>query len=428
MSSLIDLHKWRRLGWPRIVLYVLCVILVLHLLQSFATSSPSPTPSNVLHETEQQRPSVDFPWYDEQHPNMAPLQDPKYTTAHLTTQERDALQASMIEKARAAASEFQITGIPGSIMNTASKAKKFRSLVDCWTTGSWVEDTTHYTMPHFQDPIYGSCDRKYKKSGGTGLRPAVRYTWKSQCDMINVDAQHWCQVLRGRHLLLVGDLVQYQLHELFLDTLRDGPAVCFGELNCKDHTVCEEPETRLRYLRNDILSVRRKMDQNHGHPTANVIEWPFTSSSIMRGYPVVILNRAPVIESDEKFIKGLIETLRVMRKANPNALVLYRSTGIGHPFCDDATEPLARPLDDSYLKKLPHGWSELERRNAMAREIVEAAGGVFIDLARLTNVRPDGHIGGQDCLRYCIPGPLDSWAQILYQVFLGLDGHLSIEN
>jgi len=51
--------------------------------------------------------------------------------------------------------------------------------------------------------------------------------------MINVDAQHWCQVLRGRHLLVVGDLVQYQLHELFLDTLRDGPAVCFGELNCK---------------------------------------------------------------------------------------------------------------------------------------------------------------------------------------------------
>lgn len=233
MSNLIDSHKWRRLGWPRIVLYILCAILVLHLLQSFASSSSPSKPSNVLPETEQQRSSVDFPWYNEQHPNMAPLQNPKYTTAHLTTQERDALQTSMVEKARVAASEFQVTGIPGSVMNTASKAKKFRSLVDCWTTGSWVEDTAHYTMPHFQDPIYGSCDRKYKKSGGTSVRPAVRYTWKSQCDMINVDAQHWCQVLRGRHLLLVGDLVQYQLHELFLDTLRDGPAVCFGELNCK---------------------------------------------------------------------------------------------------------------------------------------------------------------------------------------------------
>ncbi|CEP08297.1 hypothetical protein [Parasitella parasitica] len=356
---------------------------------------------------------------------MTLLQNPKYTTAHLSTEERDALQTAMIAKARAAASEFHFNGgIPGSVMNTAAKAKRFRSLVDCWTTGTWVEDTNHYTMPHFQDPLYGSCDRRYKKSGGTSIRPAVRYTWKSECDMINVDSQRWCQVLRGRHLLLVGDLVQYQLHELFLDTLRDGPTVCFGELNCKDHTVCEGPETRLRYLRNDILSVIRKMDQNHGHPKANVIEWPFTLPSIMRAYPVVILNRAPVIESDEAFIKGLVETLRTIRKGNPKALILYRSTGIGHPFCDDATEPLAAALDDSQLRKLPHGWSEIERRNAIAREIVEAAGGVYIDLAKLTNLRPDGHIGGQDCLRYCIPGPLDSWAQILYQVFLGLDGHL----
>ena len=231
MSNLTDLNRWRRLGWPRIIIYILCVILVLHLFQTFATSASS----SILQTTTkvEQRENADFPWYNDQHPSMASLQNSTYTTVHLTTEERDALQVSMVTKARAAASEFQYTGIPGSIMDTPSKAKKFRSLVDCWTTGTWVEDTTHYTMPHFQDPLYGSCDRKHKKSGGTSVRPAVRYAWKSQCDMINVDTQHWCQVLRGRHLLLVGDLVQYQLHELFLDTLRDGPAICFGELNCK---------------------------------------------------------------------------------------------------------------------------------------------------------------------------------------------------
>lgn len=131
-----------------------------------------------------------------------------------------------------------------------------------------------------------------------------------------------------------------------------------------------------------------------------------------------------MIESDQEFIKGLIETLRTIRKANPSSLILYRSTGIGHPFCDDATEPLEAPLSDQELKSLPFGWSEVSRRNAIARVIVEAAGGVFIDLAALTDLRPDGHVGGQDCMRYCMPGPLDSWAQILYQVFLGLEGQL----
>lgn len=166
------------------------------------------------------------------------------------------------------------------------------------------------------------------------------------------------------------------------------------------------------------------MNANNGHPKADIIEWPFTSSSIMRGYPIVVLNRAPVIESDDSFIKGLIETLRVMRKGNPNSLVIYRSTGIGHPFCNEATGPLKEALTDEELRLLPFGWSEIGRRNAIARVIIEAAGGVFVDLAALSDLRPDGHIGGQDCLRYCIPGPLDSWALILYKVFLGLEGHV----
>jgi hypothetical protein len=179
----------------------------------------------------------------------------------------------------------------------------------------------------------------------------------------------------------------------------------------------------MRYLRNDILSTRRKMNQNHGHPKADVIEWPFTSAALMRGYPVLMLNRAPVLETDEQFMNGLIETMRTIRKGTgANSLIIYRSTGIGHPFCNEAQGPLSEPLTDAQLKQLPFGWSELKRRNAMARAIVEAAGGVFVDLAALTDMRPDGHIGGQDCLRYCIPGPLDSWAQILYQVFLGLEG------
>jgi hypothetical protein len=168
------------------------------------------------------------------------------------------------------------------------------------------------------------------------------------------------------------------------------------------------------------------MDMKKGHPRADMIEWPFTSASLMRGYPIMILSRAPVLESDEEFINGLVETMRTLRKGNPKSLILYKSTSIGHPFCDDATEPLDKPLTDAERQLLPYGWSELARRNAMARAVVEGAGGVFIDLAALTDLRPDGHIGGQDCLRYCIPGPLDSWAQILYNVFMALDGRVPL--
>ncbi|KAI8049133.1 uncharacterized protein B0P05DRAFT_641872 [Gilbertella persicaria] len=435
MVNRIEAPYWRRLNWPRIILYGLSTVLVIQLIKTF---SVRPSVKDDTHlQLDTTRLVRDFPWYQRQgHPNLSPLQQhPKYITTHLSTQERQTLQENMIKKAReAVAHEFQhIKGIPGSSVYAGKPeaARQFRSLVDCWTTGEWVSVTSqsaHWTMPHFQDPLYGSCDRKFKKTGGVGRRPATNYVWKSKCDAsIDLDPGKWCSVLNGRHLMLVGDLIQYQLHELFLDTLRDGPATCFGELNCKDHTVCTSPyrNTRLRYLRNDVLSTRRKMNANHGHPTAEVIEWPFTSATLIRHYPVLILNRAPVIESDESFIKGLIDTLRLIRSSTgANSLIIYRSTGIGHPFCDDATGPLQAPLTDDQQKKLPFGWSEVARRNAIARVIVEAAGGVFVDLAALTDLRPDGHVGGQDCVRYCIPGPLDSWAQILYQVFLGLEGQL----
>ncbi|OBZ80919.1 hypothetical protein A0J61_11033 [Choanephora cucurbitarum] len=419
------MNLWRRLTWPRLILYFLSSVLAIHLLSTFSI------PTKTIDST---RLSHDLPWYTQAHPSLSLLQQyPEYTTTHLSTQQRQTLQENMVTRAQTAAREVfkDIKGIRGSSVyaDRPEASRQFRSLVDCWTTGEWIplNQSAHWTMPHFQDPLYGSCDRKHRKTGAQGVREAVGYRWQSKCDSLEIDSANWCQVLNGRHMMLVGDLVQYQLHDVFLDSLRDGPAICFGELNCKDHTVCTAPypDTRLRYLRNDILSTRRKMNANKGHPTAEIIEWPFASATLQKHYPILILNRSPVRESDETFIKELIHTLRALRDGPAaNSLIIYRSSGIGHPFCDDATGPLKEPLGDDVLRKLPFGWSELRRRNAIARAIVEAAGGVFVDLAALTDVRPDGHVGGHDCVRYCIPGPLDGWAQVLYQVFLGLENPL----
>lgn len=150
----------------------------------------------------------------------------------------------------------------------------------------------------------------------------------------------------------------------------------------------------------------------------DAIEWPFVTKNILDAYSVMIINRSPVLEDDETFARELIETLRTIREGAPDMFIIYRSTWIGHPHCDEATEPLLEPLSEEQMMTLPYGWSHAQRRNAIARAIVQEAGGLFIDMAALLNVRPDGHVGGQDCLRYCIPGPLDTWAQILYNVFL----------
>lgn len=125
-------------------------------------------------------------------------------------------------------------------------------------------------------------------------------------------------------------------------------------------------------------------------------------------------------DDDISFTRRLIQTMQVIRETAPEALVIYRSSFIGHPFCNDAQGPLEQPLTDEELKRLPFGWSETKRRNAIAKAVVEAAGGLYVDLAAMTELRPDSHVGGQDCVRYCIPGPLDATVQLLYNVFLDL--------
>ncbi|PKC12254.1 hypothetical protein RhiirA5_353153 [Rhizophagus irregularis] len=50
----------------------------------------------------------------------------------------------------------------------------------------------------------------------------------------------------------------------------------------------------------------------------------------------------------------------------------------------------------------------------IAKEIIEAVGGVYWNLENVMETRIDDHIGGQDCIRWCIPGPSDIWLNLLF--------------
>ncbi|CAO3626646.1 unnamed protein product [Mucor fragilis] len=375
---------------------------------------------------------LDFPWYQQQHTRPQYRPNSTLTTLHMSIKEREIYQQKAILQAKKLAFRRFVpedyAGIRGSLLSTAEETSEFRRKVECWTRGKWVKEEDAYSLKHIQDPLYSSCDRQFYKTHDTlEKREATKYRWVPESDSCplstKVESKKWCKSLKGRNMLLVGDLVHYQYHELLLDAFRDDPTVCFGELNCKDHTICKSPkDTRLRYVRNDILSTIRKFqNRDRGHPLANVVEWPFVTSNILSSYPILLLSRSAVLGDDDVlFTRRLIQTLKVIRETSPDALVIYKSSFVGHPFCDDAEAPLDKPLSDPELKKLPYGWSESKRRNAIAKAVVEAAGGLYVDLAAMVDLRPDGHVGGQDCSRYCIPGPLDATVQVLYNVFLGL--------
>lgn len=201
-------------------------------------------PENRILEIDQYHGRRDFPWYKRAHRPVSPSvfnPDFAFTTEHLTTGEREALQQRMVEAARNTAKEilgdeYYRDVIPGSRLSSPDQVRELRALVDCWTRGKWVPAPNSGPIRHFQDPLYGTCDNRfYKHHDANEQREAVQYVWQPACRWAadQVEPDYWCELLDGRNMLLVGDLVHYQVHELLLDVLRDGPAVCYGELNCK---------------------------------------------------------------------------------------------------------------------------------------------------------------------------------------------------
>ncbi|PKC72273.1 hypothetical protein RhiirA1_411980 [Rhizophagus irregularis] len=168
----------------------------------------------------------------------------------------------------------------------------------------------------------------------------------------------------------------------------------------------------MRYARNDILSTRKTLvlPEDNGHIQINNLELPWTS--YVYHFSVIILNKGHHYQDDTTFRSSLIRLVSYLRTKNPNTLLIFRSTTVGHLNCNN---PNLKPLSNPYNAfELPYHWGEIHKQNMIAKEIIEAVGGVYWNLENVMETRIDDHIGGQDCIRWCIPGPSDIWLNLLF--------------
>ncbi|KAI1313382.1 hypothetical protein EDD11_002692 [Mortierella claussenii] len=362
--------------------------------------------------------------------------------------------------------------------------KKIRDQIQCWTThGSWQrQDQEFKPLRHVGDSRFAKCDKNFMKAldrEGNGhylgeydhahdrflVREAVKWKWvpdETKCgpgsgpDMMGLEDdraeyQHYtkpkfCQAIGQRDILMVGDLTQYQIHDVLLSAF-ESSFVCYGELGCLHHSshgLCRG--VGLKYARNDLLSVPWAVDpEEQEYPSASTVEQPWATSDMLLKYPVLILNRGLFWRSDEVFMSELVFTMKYLWKYYPNTLVIYRAT---HPITSDCMQlksqgedeaiadkdgkpvmegtVLQRPLKETPGRREHHDGqkeeyrptlADIQRQNRMAKKVVEAAGGVFLDTEAMFAMRPDGRMGEGDCARFCAPGPLDAYADLLYNTF-----------
>ena len=139
----------------------------------------------------------------------------------------------------------------------------------------------------------------------------------------------------------------------------------------------------------------------------------------------IIVNRGAHYTPLHSFQAGMRAALRQLRIMAPNGLIIARSTPPGHLHCTQYTAPIDTPQDPA---SLPFNWGEMAEQNAVVREEAERVGGVYMDVFRMTALRPDGHKGlkvvgnrtVEDCLHYDSPGPVDTWSQMLMNMMVKL--------
>ncbi|GJJ72015.1 hypothetical protein EMPS_04372 [Entomortierella parvispora] len=430
--------------------------------------------------------------------------------------------------------ELRFTGeqemIPGTRLNTPQKAKRFRALMDqALNAGRWVyepqrdypdfggatgwnkkklnerdRDVAIDRPPfpeagkYYWEPLPGS-DSGASLSGSTGSSPKQQYLGGMPSGSVlarhgwhanRISPEDFCSLLGPRHIVLVGDLIHWQLHDSIMYNMFDTPQACYGDLACHigvGHPLCPLPDdVRLKFVRNDQLStVRLRKSKGNETKTQDPVEMPWLKDVKLKD--TIILGATHHAPKDQLFRRQLADALIKIRIKRPEALIIYRNNPVGHPECpskangfnshkdqerqrtieklklkqkykqqwqqrqqqqqqqinstappsppkkkwtrithDNLTFAAApKPFDQDIplgdMLDYPLNWAHYDRQNNIAKVIVEAAGGIYWNVATMTNMRPDGHVGGQDCLGYKRPGPTDEWAVSLYNMFKTID-------
>jgi hypothetical protein len=120
--------------------------------------------------------------------------------------------------------------------------------------------------------------------------------------------------------------------------------------------------------------------------------------------------------------------------------ILWISTFASLPGCSSLPDPLPRMKADAILSELngryveEYHWDIKERQNRIAKEAIDRIGGSYLEFFNATRLRPGGRRGIldreknalqnktiEDCVHWCLPGPLDEISRWLLAYLLTLD-------
>ena len=276
----------------------------------------------------------------------------------------------------------------------------------------------------------------------------VNWTWVAddeRCRMPSGPAD-WCQALAGRAILFVGDSLSAQqvaslLHLVVSSDLKRRnsarkPMVdVSNDWRATGAVKACGGKVLINYIRNDELSDRSFeggcTSVLRGVLSQTKLCRTFTSSKLLADYDTLVLNTGAHMHGITRMTETVVNRTRQLASwlGTKSHKLIWRTGVPGHVDCGKYSAPLEPGSLAAYPQRdHRYHWDRIEPNDRIRARIFEETlpGRVrFLDAAALTRERPDQHLlkgrfggGSEDCLHYCLPGPIDTWNMVLARMLL----------
>jgi hypothetical protein len=216
-----------------------------------------------------------------------------------------------------------------------------------------------------------------------------------------------CSLSAGRSIMFVGDSITEEFYFTFMSAMRiESCAPSFQRM-----ITCNGGAFGISNVRNDRLSLTLESVVDAEH------EQMWVSRLASENVSLLVLNRGAHYVEDAVLLAELTATLGYLRQNFPHISVVYRNTPLGH--IDSVNTFLAEPLlvPDSVLRPDPDffHYGEFPRQNALVEDWLAQKFPMVLhwDVFTATVLRADSQC---DPLHYCIPGPIDNWVRMFFNM------------
>ena len=172
---------------------------------------------------------------------------------------------------------------------------------------------------------------------------------------------------------------------------------------------------KILYVRNDQLSQTRNRTSCGDYCN------PWVETYMQDPVPtLLVVNMGLHFHSELEFNEAM-DTFGAWRHRiafmRPLDQLVFRTSVPGHPGCSEKSIPYQRQAE--FTLSATHDWNLVPVYNRYAMHVLASADpqATVLDVAPMTQLRPDGHRAPSDCLHYYLPGVPDWWNHLLLARF-----------